>query len=117
MALNLRLAILTIAIILTLVIIKILKKDLIPIKYSLLWWLSIIVLLFLVCFPNVLVFFANLVGFQTISNMVSGILFVILIFITISLTVIVSSQKRKINLLFQEISILKADLNAKKERK
>lgn len=117
MGLNLRLAILLIAIILIIVIVKILKKDLIPVKYSLLWWFSIIVLIFIVCFPNVLVLFADLVGFQTISNMVTGILFVILIFITISLTVIVSSQKKKINLLFQEISIMKSEFNSKDEER
>jgi hypothetical protein len=43
--------------------------------------------------------------------MVTGVLFVILLFITISLTVIVSGQKKKITLLVQEVSILKNRVN------
>ena len=47
MPFNLRLAILLIAFVLALVVIFILKKDLIPVKFSLLWWLAIILLVFL----------------------------------------------------------------------
>ena len=61
----------------------------------------------LVIFPDVLIWFAYQLGFQTISNLVVGVFIVILFFITISLTVIVSAQKRKITLLIQEVSILK----------
>ena len=48
-------------------------------------------------------------------NMVTGVLFVILLFITISLTVIVSGQKKKITLLIQEVSILKNEINKRKD--
>ncbi|WP_443668457.1 DUF2304 family protein [Holdemanella porci] len=47
--------------------------------------------------------------------MVTGVLFVILLFITISLTVIVSGQKKKITLLIQEVSILKNEINKRKD--
>ena len=47
------------------------------------------------------------------SNMVIGVFIVILIFITMSLTVIVSSQKNKINLLIQEVSMLKQEIKDK----
>ena len=56
---------------------------------------------------DVLIWFATKLGFQTISNLVVGVFIVILFFITISLTVIVSAQKKKITLLIQEVSILK----------
>lgn len=49
--------------------------------------------------------------------MVTGVLFVILLFITISLTVIVSGQKKKITLLVQEVSILKNRVNDLEEKK
>lgn len=49
--------------------------------------------------------------------MVTGVLFVILLFITISLTVIVSGQKKRITLLVQEISILKNRVNDLEEKK
>ena len=111
MPFNLRLAILLIAFVLALVVIFILKKDLIPVKFSLLWWLAIILLVFLSIFPDFVMYFVILLGFQTTSNMVTGILIVILIFITISLTIIVSNQNKKISLLIQEISIIKSKLD------
>lgn len=110
MPLNLRLGVLIIAIILAVVVIRILHKGRIPVKYSLLWGLGVLILLFLAIFPNALIKVANLVGFQTVSNMVIGVLLVILFFITMSLTVIVSAQKRKITLLVQEISLLKSEI-------
>ncbi len=107
MPLDLRLAILLVTLILAFTIYKVLSKRLIPIKYSLLWWLAVIVLLILVVIPDVLIWFAYRIGFQTISNLVVGVFIIILFFITISLTVIVSAQKKKITLLIQEVSILK----------
>mgnify|MGYP002560739851 CR=1 FL=1 len=107
MPLNLRLAVLIVTLILAFAIYKVLSKRMIPIKYSFLWWLAVVVLLVLVVIPDVLIWFANQLGFQTISNLVVGVFIVILFFITVSLTVIVSAQKRKITLLIQEVSILK----------
>ena len=117
MSFNLRLSILIIALILAAVIIRVLHKDMIPVKYSFLWAIGVIVLIILSVWPNILVSLANLIGFQTISNMVTGVLFVILLFITISLTVIVSGQKKKITLLVQEISLLKNRVNDLEEKK
>ncbi len=112
MPLNLRLCILLIAFILTVVIYKILKKQMVPVKYSLLWILCVLLLYVLSICPNILLFIADLVGFQTISNMVIGVFVLILIFITISLTIIASFQKKKTTLLIQEISILKSRVSA-----
>lgn len=117
MPLNLRLSILIIALILAAVILRVLHKDMIPVKYSLLWGIGVILLIILSIWPNILVSLANLIGFQTISNMVTGVLFVILLFITISLTVIVSGQKKKITLLVQEVSVLKNRVNDLEEKK
>lgn len=113
MSLDLRLAILAVTLVLAFVIYKVLSKRMIPVKYSFLWWLAVAVLLILVIFPDVLVWFATKLGFKTISNLVVGVFIVILFFITISLTVIVSAQKKKITLLIQEVSILKEKVNSK----
>lgn len=110
MPLNLRILVLIVALILAFTVFYILKKNLIPVKYSLLWWFGIVILILLGGFPNLIVKFANLVGFQTISNLVAGVMIIILFFITMSLTVIVSTQKRKITLLVQEISLLKSKI-------
>ena len=108
---NLRLCILVIAIILTVVIYKILQRQMVPVKYSLLWILGVCLLYVLAIWPGLLVSLASALGFQTISNMVAGVLFLILIFITICLTVIVSFQKKKTTLLIQEVSMLKSRVN------
>ena len=113
MPLNLRLSILIIALILAAVILRVLHKDMIPVKYSLLWWIAILILVVLALWPDFFLFFVNLLRFQTTSNMAIGVFIVILIFITMSLTVIVSSQKNKINLLIQEVSMLKQEIKDK----
>lgn len=113
MPLNLHLAILIVTLILGFVIYKTLSKKMIPVKYSFLWWFALSVLLILAIVPDVLIWVASKLGFQTISNLVVGVFIVILFFITISLTIIVSSQNRKINLLIQEVSLLKCKLKNK----
>ena len=113
MPFNLRFAIFIVACILAFTVMRILHKYMIPVKYSLLWWIAIVILVVLALWPDFFLFFVNLLRFQTTSNMVIGVFIVILIFITMSLTVIVSSQKNKINLLIQEVSMLKQEIKDK----
>ena len=58
-------------------------------------------------FPGLFIWFSNLLGFVTMSNMVIAMFIFILLMITIMLTIIVSGQQKKITLLIQELSILK----------
>lgn len=107
MSSSLRLWVFIVALIIILVIIQILRKGRVPIKYSLLWFVSASIIMLVAIFPNILSFVADIMGFKTISNMVVGVMLVILLFITMSLTIIVSGQNEKIKLLIQEMSILK----------
>lgn len=107
MPVNLRIALFIVALVIAFTIIKILRKSMIPVKYSLLWWLADIILFLLAIWPHFFILFMDILGFATISNMIVGVFIVILIFITMSLTVIVSAQKRKITVLVQEVSLLK----------
>ena len=84
-----------------------LKKGMVPVKFALLWFFISIVLLFVGLIPEVIVKIATLFGFKTMSNMLIGILIVMLVFISMSLTIIVSGQKYRITLLTQELSMLK----------
>lgn len=113
MPFNLRVAIFLVACILAFTVMRILHKDLIPVKYSLLWWFAIIILIVLAIWPSFFLLFVDMLRFQTTSNMVIGVFIVILLFITMSLTVIVSSQKKKVNLLVQEVSMLKQEIKDK----
>lgn len=104
---DLRIAILLVAFILYAVIFLIFKKGRIPLKFALVWLLPTTIVMFVGIVPDFLIVIMDFLGFQTLSNMIIGMLFVILIFICIALTIIVSGQNTKITLLIQELSILK----------
>jgi len=107
MSINLRLGIFAVALIIIIIILQILKRGKVPIKYSLVWFLSTIIMLLVTFLPDFLITIAKIIGFETMSNMVIGVMIIILFFISMALTIIVSGQKEKITLLIQEVSILK----------
>ncbi len=114
MPLNLRIFVIVFAVILFLSIIRILKKGRMSEKYSLIWLAMSIIILLVGLTPNFLTDISKLIGFEVMSNMVIGIILVLLVFVTVALTVMVSGQKKKITLLIQEVSMLKKELNDKK---
>lgn len=112
---DLRIAILLVALVLYLVIFIALRSNRIPLKFALVWLLPTTVVFLIGVVPEFLIWITKLIGFQTTSNLIIGILFVILIFICIALTIIVSGQNTKIILLVQELSILKSKINKNEE--
>ena len=110
MTLILRIFLIIFALILLFVTTMVLKKGRIPIKYSLLWYFSAAIILAVSIFPFSIEWLASIIGFKTISNFVIGIIISILLFLTMSLTIITSGQKKKITLLIQEVSMLKSKL-------
>ena len=85
------------------------KKNKISIKYSIVWYLSLLVLALFTIFPWLLGFATKLVGIQLSSNFIFAFMIGVLFFLTLSLTIIVSEQSKKITLLIEEISILKSE--------
>lgn len=85
------------------------KKNKLPIKYSLIWFFPILILLILIIFPSVILFFTELLGIVSSSNMIIGVILTLLLIITLILTLIIANLKRKVNLLIQEVSILKGE--------
>ena len=79
------------------------KKNKITVRYAIIWYLALAVLMVFSVFPEVLGWLTSLVGFEISSNF----------FICISLTIIVSEQKEQIRKLIQEVSLLKVDKNEK----
>lgn len=112
---NLRILLLVFSIVWFIFIFYFLKKGKIPIKYSLFWFLSALIILSISLFPNLLSIIKDLMGFQTISNMIIGIILTLLLVITFLLTMIVSKQKNQITLLIQEVSLLKNKIGDKNE--
>ena len=90
------------------------KKELIKIKYAVIWLLLFGLLLVFLLVPQVLDCLTLLLGFEVPSNMIFSLILAVLVIISISLTGIVSSQDKKIRALIQEISILKEKNNVKK---
>ncbi len=107
MTVSLRCGLVLVSLILLIIIFIILKKGRIPVKYSLIWIFASIIILLLGLIPNLFWSISKFIGFVTMSNMIIGIFIFVLLLITLSLTVIVSGQKKKNTLLIQEISILK----------
>lgn len=107
MSINVRIVMVIFALFIILLIINLLKKDRVPIKISLLWLIAALLILFIGVFPECLKLLLDLLGFKTLSNMLVGILLGILFVISISLTVVISGQKKRNQILIQEISMLK----------
>lgn len=101
------------AILLFTLVVIILKKKYLLIKYSTVWIFSSLLILIFAFFPKTMELIAHTLGFEILSNMIFLIMISILFFITFSLTIIVSSQRKKIDLLIQEVSLLKKDKNEK----
>lgn len=85
------------------------KKNRITVRYSIIWYLALLVLLLFTIFPELLGWLTSLVGMQLSSNFLFVLLIAFLFFICISLTIIVSEQKEQIRKLIQEVSIIKKD--------
>ncbi|WP_027090616.1 DUF2304 domain-containing protein [Thomasclavelia saccharogumia] len=108
---NLVRGLLCVGLFLIVVVTVILKRGRIPMKFALVWYVPSFAIVLLALVPSLFEFVANIFGFQTISNLVAGFLFVILFLIIIALTVIIAGQTTKINLLIQEVSMLKKKVN------
>ncbi len=89
------------------------RKGKMPVKYSLIWFFTSIVMIIGACSPSIVEFFRKLLGFELVSNAILSVFLGLVILITIFLTVVVSGQSKKINMLIQEISILKKQVEDK----
>ncbi len=105
---NLQVLLLIVGCILAAIVFIPLKYGRIPIKYAIVWYVPIAVILLFALFPRIVWFFVHLFGFQTASNFIIGLFIAILIYICLSLLIIAAGQTKKINLLIQELSILKS---------
>ena len=108
MSINLRLGLVIVALVLLIIVLEQLRKRRIPVKYSLVWMASSFLILLISIIPELFIRLSGILGFVTMSNMVIGMFIFILLIISLTLTVIVSGQRKKITLLMQEVSMLKS---------
>ena len=88
------------------VLIALLRKNRLSLKYSLLWLFSGFVMLLLSLFPGLLDSFARLIGIYSSVNALFAVLLFCALMLLISITSIVSRQKAEIVRLAQEVSLL-----------
>lgn len=114
MTLKLIVSVIAFAVILFLILLYLLRKGRIPVKYAIVWILAVLFMLLVILIPNGMESLAKLLGFELLSNMVLCIFVAVLMFITLILTVMMAGQKKKTTLLIQELSLLKKEVEDKK---
>lgn len=107
MTITLRIELIIFALLSIIFILWTVKKEKLLIKYALLWILAGCLILVAVIIPNFIESIAKLLGFATPSNMIFLVAIIILLYISFSLTIVVSKQSSRIRLLIQELSLLK----------
>lgn len=107
MPIKLQLEIIGFCIVMIAMIIRLVQKNRITIKYSLVWMFAILSILIGALIPGLLPLVGNILGFETLPNLIFTLMIGVLIVVSMILTIIVSGQKEKIRMLIQEVSILK----------
>lgn len=98
------------------IILNMLRKEKLDIKYSLTWLFAGVSLIILALQPNIVFDIAHFVGIQIPSNgiFLFGIFFVLLI--TFSLTVALSRQSVRMRKMAQEMALLENLVRSKEEK-
>lgn len=107
MSSTLRLGLLVFSIIWIVIILYLVRKEKLPVKYSLVWMTAMLIILLVAMFPIMITKFSELLGFVVVSNLVIGLILTLLLFITLVLTLLVYRQKKQIIHLIQEVSTMK----------
>ena len=108
MSLKLKLVLAAFVLVYLIIVLYLVRKNKINIKYSFIWLFCGAFMFVALLIPGFIEILAKILGFQTITNMLFFLGIFLLLFISFTLTVIVSTQNKKIRLLIQEISILKS---------
>lgn len=98
------------------VIIHLLRKDKLNLKYTLLWLFSAFVLLVVTIFPQTIYLISNMLGIKTPINSAIVLASMFIIMILIMLTSIVSRLNKSLRVLIQEVALLEKkvrDLSSK----
>lgn len=89
-----------------LIVFRLLKQRSLNLKYTLLWLLSGVIMLVLAVFPQILNWFAALVGIYDPTNALFAFVFFCVIVILMSLTAIVSKLNEKSKRIIQTMALM-----------
>lgn len=92
------------------VLLRLITKYKLEIKYSLLWFLLNIILILIAIFPDILSYISEQMGFKETVNALFSFGIFILIMIVFSLTVALSRMSTRMRNLTQEIGLLKREM-------
>ena len=113
MHISLQFGVITACLVLLCFVLRLVLKDSLQLKYSLLWIVLALVLLVCGLFPQPLYFISSLFGFQTPANFVFVLGFLFLICIVLSMACLSSKQSSAIANLTQRIALLEKELESK----
>lgn len=88
------------------VLLQLLRKKSLDLKYTLLWIFSGIVMMFIAIFPNIMDSITKFIGIVDVTNGLFAIVLFLLILILMSITSIVSNMKKKNKQLIQQCALL-----------
>lgn len=117
MELKLKLFLILICIIFDIYVYNKVSKGKLQLKYSFVWYLISLLLIFVTIFTGILEPIRNLLGFETVSNMIFLFGFFLLAMVIFTLSVKVSEQSSKITVLTQEVALLKKERSNEKIHK
>lgn len=83
------------------------KRGKISVRYSMVWFAMAFAIFVVGAFPGIIESINKLFGFAIIANLIVGFLIALLAAVTFALTCYITKQKKQINTLIQEVSILK----------
>lgn len=93
-----------------------LKKKTLNLKYTLLWLFSGFIMLLLALFPDFLGFFAHMIGVEVPTNALFAVMFFCVIIILMSLTAIVSKLNERVKRLTQSLALLEKRVREEEDR-
>lgn len=117
MSFQLTISLIIFAVVLVLLNSFLVAKNKIPIKYSLLWYVFATLVLLVGIIPGAFEMIGRILGFNVMSNLVIGIILAMLIFLNIALTVMIASQRHRINIVSQEVALLKKEIKDAQHKK
>lgn len=97
------------------IILRLLKKGELELRYSILWFLTGLVLLLIGVFPKIMIWITGALGISVVSNALFTIALLFILFILLSLTSIVSKLNRQNKEMAQKISLLDKALRESKD--
>lgn len=87
-----------------------LKKKYFKLRYALIWLAIGLAMLIMAVFPHLLSRFAELLGIYSAENALFTVLFICVVAILITLTIIVSRQSEKVKSLTQKLALVEKRL-------